>query len=183
MTRLLLLLALLPLAACGADDTPAPDGSIAEAANTIEALPASGAPEASGGATVVSQVAGASDLKTLAALLRETGLDTELSAEGPFTLFAPSDAAFEAIDLAAARADMDGLRSLLRAHVLPFRVLSPDMDFEQSVETSNGTMLDVLPGTPPAVASGGARAAVVRADLDAANGVVHIVDTVLLPAN
>ncbi|OZC03193.1 fasciclin domain-containing protein [Rubricoccus marinus] len=182
MTRSALLLALLlPLAACGSDDTPEADGSIADAANAIEALPASDGTNASpaGGATVVDMVADARDLTTLRRLLRETGLVDELAAEGPYTLFAPSDDAFAAIDLDAASSDMEALKATLRSHVLPIRMLSGDLDFEQSIEAASGAVLDVVPGSPPAVASGGVRATVLRADLDATNGVVHVVDAVL----
>ena len=162
MKRLALAL-LLPLAACGSDDAPddadAP-GSIAEAAESIEALPASGAPEAQSvsGATVVSRVSEASDLNTLDRLLRESGVAETLAGEGPFTLFAPSDAAFQGMDIEALLADPGALRAVLTGHALPFRTLSDGMDFEQTVETMGGTNLDIVPGTPPSVAQRPARA-------------------------
>ena len=109
-------------------------------------------------------------------LLRESGLAETLAAEGPYTLFAPSDDAFADVDLGD---DPGALRDVLLAHVLPFRTLAADMDFEQTVESMGGTEIAIVPGSPPAVASGGTRAALVRTDLDAANGVVHVIDAVL----
>ena len=178
----ILLLALaLPLAACGSDE-PDASGSIADAAESVEALPASGGPgerPTVSGATVVDVVAEAPELTTLRRLLRESGMAETLVAEGPYTLFAPSDDAFAAAGLGSLTEDPEALRAVLSAHVLPFRMMSADLDFEQTVENVGGTQLSILPGSPPAVASGGVRASVVRADLDAANGVVHVIDAVL----
>ena len=180
----LLLIALLPLAACGENDTASGDatGSIAEAAGEIEAMPPASAPEAAtvGGATVVDVIGEAQDLTTLRRLLRESGLAETLASEGPYTLFAPSDAALA--DLDTSTMSPEAIRALLLGHALSFRTLSADMDFEQTVETIGGTQLSITPGTPPSIASGGARASIVRPDLDAANGVVHVIDGVL-PAN
>lgn len=185
MSRLLLFTALaVTLAACSsddaADDVSNEPASIADAADAIEPMPpASGAPSAPSvsGATLVDRVAEAADLTTLRRLLRESGLADSLAAEGPFTLFAPTDEAFAAAgDLPTYPA---AVRQLLLGHVLPFRIQTDGMDFEQSVGTLGGSQIAIAPGAPPAVSSGGARAQIARADLDASNGVVHVITTVL----
>ncbi|MEM1056426.1 MAG: fasciclin domain-containing protein [Bacteroidota bacterium] len=187
MSRLLLVAALaVALSACGSEENADPPASIADTAEAIEAMPPAGtdsavsgpsAPPALSGATIVDRVAEAGDLTTLSRLLRESDVADDLAAEGPFTLFAPSNEAFAAAgDLPA---DAEAVRSLLLGHALSFRMTAVDMDIEQSVQSVGGSSISVVPGSPPAVSSGGSRAMLVRTDLDAANGVVHIIDSVL----
>ncbi|HIG75690.1 MAG TPA: fasciclin domain-containing protein [Bacteroidetes bacterium] len=186
MTRLLLTgLLALTMTACGSEEPEEP-ASISETAASIEPMPAAGADggtladaprPSTSGATVVDRVAETGDLTTLRRLLRESGVVEDLAAEGPFTLFAPSDAAFAAAgDLPS---DPEAVRALLLAHALPFRVPSADLDIEQSVGSVGGPELNLAPGSPPTVSRGGTRATIVRADLDATNGVLHVIDSVL----
>ena len=191
--RPLALAAALLLSACGGDasgdtegtpaDEPGAAPSLSEAAGAMEAAPPA-APQASGGAatagaTVVDVIGRTPALSTVARLVQTAGLAETLGAEGPYTLFAPSDDALAGADLPATP---EAARALLLAHALPFRTLAADMDFEQTVETMGGTSVDVIPGAPPAVASGGTRARITAADLDAANGVVHVISAPL-PSN
>jgi uncharacterized surface protein with fasciclin (FAS1) repeats len=125
---------------------------------------------------VVEVIGRTPTLSTVASLIETAGLAETLTGEGPYTLFAPSDEALAGADLPSSP---EAARALLLAHALPFRTLAADLDFEQTVETIGGTSLDVVPGSPPAVASGGVRARVTTPDLDAGNGVVHIIDAVL----
>lgn len=99
-----------------------------------------------------------------------------------FTVFAPSDSAFEDIDLSALTQQQ--LQGVLRYHVLPNKVLSGDLSASQSVETVNGEMLDIAvsgEGTVLVTDKSGNEYRVTTADLEGANGVVHIIDGVLIP--
>ncbi|MEL6617142.1 MAG: fasciclin domain-containing protein, partial [Bacteroidota bacterium] len=171
----------LLLSACGGDSSDTSDDADAlpSVSEGIEALPPA-TPEAPAvsGATVVDVVAEAPELTTLARLLRESGVADALAAEGPFTLFAPSDTAFEGADLDALAADPEALQAVLQSHALAFRTFAADLDFEQTVEALSGAQLAIAPGDPPSVSSGGVLARLVRTDLDSANGIVHVIDAV-----
>ena len=176
MARFALILALaVAFSACGSEEPEAPP-SISDAAEALQPLPST-PPARVSGATIVDLVAEAPDLTTLRRLLRESGVAEDLSAEGPFTLFAPSDDAFrEAGELPTGP---DAIRQLLLGHVFSFRATSADMDFEQTVASLGGSDITVRPGSPPSVSSGGTSASVSRSDLDAGNGVVHVIGGVL----
>ena len=181
--RSLPLLVCLLLVACGTDEPEPAPGPAAQAAETVGALPP--AAPATGGVTVVDRAGERADLATFASALRASGLADSLAAEGPFTVFAPSDDAFDALPdgaLDALLADDEALRTALLAHVLPFRMPSVDLDLEQTVETLGGTDLTIVPtSTGATLRAGGASATVTAPDLDAPNGVLHVIDTVLAP--
>jgi uncharacterized surface protein with fasciclin (FAS1) repeats len=127
---------------------------------------------------------------------RNAGLDTfvraaeaadlaeELSGEGPFTLFAPSDAAFRALPSGRMNslmrpANRDELRRLVNYHVVPGMLTSAFLSGRDiNFTTAAGTALNV-DGTSGRLRVNGA--AVTRADIEAGNGVVHILDRVLTP--
>jgi outer membrane protein OmpA-like peptidoglycan-associated protein/uncharacterized surface protein with fasciclin (FAS1) repeats len=132
---------------------------------------------------VTAVVANDSQFSTLDGLLEDAGLTETLSGEGPFTLFAPINAAFEALgaDITGALArDPELLATVLTHHVTEGSIASTNL--------SNGT-IEMLDGTPVSVdlsdgvilVSGGSAAAVTEPDLGASNGVVHAIDQVLLP--
>ena len=130
--------------------------------------------------TLADTVARAPQLSTLNRLIAESGLGDALRAEAPFTLFAPSDDAFKAVPsktLAELGSDKALLKSVLSYHLLPGRMLAADVK-NANAKTVNGANL--------ALAQAGAMvtvedALVVQADLQASNGVVHVIDRVLLP--
>ena len=168
----------LALAACGAETEPAP----AEAAD-----PGAEAPPAAA-QTVADVVAATPSLSTLAGLVADAGLDAALrDTSRTVTLFAPSDDAFAALPagaLDALRRDPAAVRALLDAHTLPTRLPAADVFAEIAFESAAGTDLTVDAdgeGVTVRGPTGAGRA--VTADLDAPNGVVHVVDAVLsLPA-
>jgi uncharacterized surface protein with fasciclin (FAS1) repeats len=131
-------------------------------------------------ATLADTVARTPQLGTLARLLGDAGLADTLRGTGPFTVFAPSDDAFKALPaktLAEIAADKELLKSVLSFHVLAGRVASAD--------ARNGN-LKTVQGANVAVAKAGdfltvEDAVVTQADLMASNGVVHIIDKVMLP--
>lgn len=136
---------------------------------------------------VVSVVAGRSDLSTLVAAIQAAGLGEALHGEGPFTIFAPTDAAFEAylgemgMTAADVLADTAGLTALLQAHVVAGN------DDSAMVMSMADQSFTTLAGTSLAVTVDGetvmvGNATVVEYDLQASNGVVHVIDAVLAPA-
>ncbi len=172
--RLALLLALAVTAAsCSdpAEPTPAP---------TETPSP----PAADGRQSVADVVATSPRLQTLNRLLQSSGLAATLADTATaYTLFAPTDDAFAALGDAAVEAldaDAEAARAALLAHVLPTRMLSIDVFPDLSIETTGGTEITFAEaGDGLAVRSGGVTARITDADLDADNGVVHLIDTVL----
>lgn len=127
----------------------------------------------------VAQEAGA--FGTLLTALGVAGLDEVLAGDGPFTVFAPTDAAFAGVPddvLADLLADGDLLSSVLTYHVVPGRVLAADVVTLSSATTVNGASLsiEVVGGE---VFIDGVR--VVTTDIEASNGVIHIIEGVLTP--
>ena len=123
------------------------------------------------------------NLTVLATALRLTGLDATLAEGGPFTVFAPTDAAFAALPagtLDALIANPAQLADVLRYHVVSGDVLSTDLTNGQRVNTllASGTPLTVgVTGSGVTINT----ASVVAADVPAVNGVVHVIDAVLVP--
>lgn len=121
------------------------------------------------------------DLKILNSALKKTGLDRTLRGKGPYTLFAPSDAAFAKIPKADREAllnDKKKLPIVLKYHVVPKKYMASDLASRRSIVTVQGEslMLDNKDGTQ--IVDG---ALVTKADSDCRNGVVHVIDTVLIP--
>lgn len=173
MIRSALLLAALTLSACGDAEPPAP-------------APSPDPPVAvdDGRQSVTDIVSANPRLRTTARLLAASGLDATLrDTSTAYTLFAPSDDAWAELGddgIAALEADPDALRAALLAHVLGTRMLSIDVFPDLSFETEAGsevTFAEVGEGLAVRSASGTAR--ITDADLDADNGVVHILDGIL----
>jgi uncharacterized surface protein with fasciclin (FAS1) repeats len=173
--------ALLIVAACGGtEETPeamaATEAQMAPAA----AEPAPAMPVAPG--TIVDVAVGTPELSTLVAAVQAGDLAGTLSGPGPFTVFAPVNAAFEAlpdgtVETLLQPANQDQLRSVLTYHVVPGRIMSSDLTDGAKVTTVEGTELTIS-------LDGGAKvndAQVVTADVEASNGVVHLIDGVLMP--
>jgi uncharacterized surface protein with fasciclin (FAS1) repeats len=134
---------------------------------------------------VLGVAAASGDLSTFVELAGAAGLDATLrDTAQTFTVFAPSNAAFAALGadaLAALRADPAALRARLAGHVLTFRSFTTDVDVETTVGTLGGPDITLVPGAPLGVRGGAVSARVATPDLDAGNGVVHVVDAVLAP--
>ncbi|HEX2575388.1 MAG TPA: fasciclin domain-containing protein, partial [Aquihabitans sp.] len=120
-------------------------------------------------------------LSTLVAAVTEAGLVDTLNGPGPFTVFAPTNEAFEKIpaaDLEAVLADKEMLTSILTYHVLPERIEKEDLG--GSYTTVNGAELTVAGDSPEFdVAEGGATA--VCSGVQTANATVYLIDSVLMP--
>jgi uncharacterized surface protein with fasciclin (FAS1) repeats len=130
---------------------------------------------------IVQTAAAAGQFKTLVALVKQAGLAGTLQGKGPFTVFAPTDAAFAKVPratLAALAKDKAKLRAVLLYHVAKGKLTAAKVVKLHSIKTLNGQSLKVRVnhGT---VTVGGAR--VVKADIGASNGVIHVINTVLIP--
>ena len=128
---------------------------------------------------IVDTAVAAGDFKTLAAALEKAGLIDTLKGKGPFTVFAPTDAAFAKVpkkDLDALLADKSKLASVLTYHVVPGSVMAKDVKAGK-VKTVQGS--DLTLSTSGGVKVDGAN--VVKTDIVADNGVIHVIDSVVLP--
>jgi len=118
-----------------------------------------------------------SDLSTLVSALNQAGLDDELNGDGPFTVFAPSNSAFQQIDVNDLTSDSDLLTKVLTYHVVQGEITAGDIQDGQTVETLQGETLRFSLNNGGVQVNG---ANVTTADLQASNGVVHVIDGVLL---
>jgi uncharacterized surface protein with fasciclin (FAS1) repeats len=128
---------------------------------------------------IVDTAVGAGQFKTLATALQAAGLIETLKGKGPFTVFAPTDEAFAKIpkaDLDALLKDKAKLTAVLTYHVVPGTVMAKDVKAGK-VKTVQGSELTVA--TAGGVMVDGAK--VVKTDIVADNGVIHVIDSVVLP--
>lgn len=129
---------------------------------------------------VVDTAVAAGSFKTLATALKAAGLVDTLKGPGPFTVFAPTDEAFAKLPagtLEALLKDIPKLRSILTYHVVAGKVSSGDVAKISTAATLQGQNLRVD-------ASNGVKvnqASVIKADIEASNGIIHVIDAVLLP--
>jgi uncharacterized surface protein with fasciclin (FAS1) repeats len=135
--------------------------------------------------SVADVIAGTDGLATLGVLLERTGLTEVLDGDGPHTVFAPTDAAFAALGLdreTAGSEDPGQFVAALLHHVVPGAIAAADLADGGTLRTANGggDRLAVAVDDAGAVTIDGVP--VVIADLVADNGVVHVVDAVLIPA-
>jgi uncharacterized surface protein with fasciclin (FAS1) repeats len=134
---------------------------------------------AAAGKDVVDTAVAAGNFKTLATALKEAGLIETLKGKGPFTVFAPTDEAFAKVpkaDLDALLKDKAALTKVLTYHVVPGKVMAKDVKAGK-VKTVQGGELTVS-------TDGGVKvdnANVTKTDIAASNGVIHVIDAVVLP--
>lgn len=150
---------------------------MALAASTAMAFPAYAADK-----DIVDTAVDAGSFTTLAAALGAAGLVETLKGEGPFTVFAPTDEAFAALpegtveDLLKPE-NKDKLAAILTYHVVAGKVMSTDL--------SDGMMAPTVEGSDVTITTEGGvmvnDATVTTADIEASNGVIHVIDTVLMP--
>jgi uncharacterized surface protein with fasciclin (FAS1) repeats len=134
--------------------------------------------------TVVDVVVNSEDHTTLEAAVIAAELADDLSGKGPFTVFAPTDAAFKALPEGTVETllkDPTGeLAQILLYHVVGSKAMSGDLSNGQSIATLNGDKIDVK------IKEGSVfidNAQVITADIKTDNGVVHVIDAVILPSN
>ncbi|MGJ3262948.1 MAG: fasciclin domain-containing protein [Salinarimonas sp.] len=144
--------------------------------------------------TIVALASADENLSTLVTAVQEANLVDTLSGDGPFTVFAPTNAAFEALPegaLDSLLADQAQLSSTLMYHVVAGEVMAADLmnqieagGGEAEIETAGGETLtaNVEGGEVMLTDKQGNTVTVTQADIDASNGVVHVIDGVLMPA-
>ncbi len=194
---LLASLSALSLAACSgntdtAADTTADDTNVV-ADESMAPETDMMAPAASGEQTIVAMAQGNKDVSTLVGAVTAAGLAETLSGPGPFTVFAPTNAAFAKVP----KATLDGLMKpemktqlgdVLKYHVVSGRVTSADLakmikdgNGTATVKTMTGTLKASMDGANIVLTDGkGMKSTVTGADMMASNGVVHAIDTVVM---
>lgn len=130
---------------------------------------------------IVEVAAAAGTFTTLLAAAEAAGLVDVLKSEGPFTVFAPTDEAFAALPegtVASLLENPEALRAILLYHVVPGRVLAADVVQLEEAETAQGSKIRISTyGETVRIND----ATVIAADVIASNGVIHVIDTVILP--
>jgi uncharacterized surface protein with fasciclin (FAS1) repeats len=191
------LLGILLVAACAPVSPAAPAAApAAEATAEATEAPATEAPAAEATVTeavteeaaaeltdIVDTAVGAGSFGTLVAAVQAAGLVDALKGEGPFTVFAPSEEAFAALPagtLEQLLADPQGqLTQILLYHVVPGKVMAADVTDGLEAETLQGAPVKFTVGADGSVKIGDAN--VVATDVEASNGVIHVIDAVLMP--
>jgi uncharacterized surface protein with fasciclin (FAS1) repeats len=131
---------------------------------------------------IVAVVSGAPNVKTLLAAVKSAGLVETLQGTGPFTVFAPTDAAFAKLPKATLDdllkpENKEKLASILTYHVVAGNILAADIK-SGKVKTVNGKELDIKVADGVVTVDG---AKVITADIPASNGTIHLIDTVVMP--
>ena len=130
--------------------------------------------------TIAETAARTPQLSTLSKLISDAGLTDTLKGAGPFTVFAPSDDAFKAVPantMAELAANKDRLAAVLKFHVVPGKVMAADVKTGNVKSVQGANLAMSRAGTFVTVEE----AVVTQADVGATNGVVHIIDKVMIP--
>ena len=167
-------------AACGGDDDTSTSSSSEPAASAE-------AESEMTDMTITDIVAGNEDFSTLLAAVGAADLADTLAGEGPYTVFAPTNEAFAALpagtlDTLLEPANQDDLTAILTYHVVPGTVMAADVA-PGEVTTVNGAAFTIsMEDDKVYITDGqGNRAQVTQTDIEASNGVIHVIDAVLLP--
>ncbi len=131
---------------------------------------------------IVDTAIDAGSFTTLVAAVQAAGLEETLRGDGPFTVFAPTDEAFAAlpdgtVETLLMEENLDQLVAILTYHVVPGAVMSTDLSDGMMATTVQGS--DVSIGTMGGVMVNDAT--VVAADIEASNGIIHVIDSVIIP--
>ena len=132
---------------------------------------------------IVDTAAEAGSFTTLLAAAEAAGLVETLKGDGPFTVFAPTDDAFAAlpegtVDTLLMPENKDQLTAILTYHVVPGKVMSTDLSDGMMAETVQGQEITVSLGDSVMIDD----ATVVTPDIEASNGVIHVIDSVIMPS-
>jgi len=173
---------LLVLSACASKDKDEvamreDSANAAATAPSMEALPAPGAPK-----DIIETAAAAGTFNTLAQALTAAGLVETLKGAGPFTVLAPTDEAFAKIpaqQLQALLADKEQLTKVLKYHVISGNVPSSQVSTMKDAKTLEGADVKITLVDGKVVLNG--VSTVTAADVAASNGVIHVINTVLMP--
>jgi uncharacterized surface protein with fasciclin (FAS1) repeats len=134
-------------------------------------------------ADIVDTAASVKDFSTLVAAVKAAGLVKTLKSDGPFTVFAPTNAAFAKLPEGTVESllkpeNKDKLIAILTYHVVPGKVMAADVVKLSSAKTVQGTTVDIKVTDAGVMVD---NAKVVKTDIETSNGVIHIIDSVILP--
>jgi len=171
--------------ACGpttTDDANTEEDTMEESSEDMASAQETATSEEEMGKDIVTLAMETESLSTLVAAVKAGGLVETLQGDGPFTVFAPTNEAFAALPEGTLESllkpeNKDQLIAILTYHVVPGKVMSSDLSDGQTAKTVNGADITVS-------LDGGAMindAKVAMADVEASNGVVHVIDKVILP--
>ncbi|QIE41158.1 fasciclin domain-containing protein [Meridianimarinicoccus aquatilis] len=133
-------------------------------------------------ADIVDTAVAAGNFTTLVAAVEAAGLVDTLKGEGPFTVFAPTDDAFSLLPEGTVPTLLENIPSLtgvLTYHVVPGKVMSSDLSDGMTAETVNGQSVTITIEEGVVMVDG---ATVTTADIETSNGVIHVIDSVILPS-
>ena len=136
--------------------------------------------------SIVEIAQGNDDFSTLVQALQAADLVSALQGEGPFTVFAPTNAAFDKLPDGQLQAllqeeNKEQLQAILQYHVVPGKATAADVTGLSEAETLQGKMVQIQTGDAGVQLMGQNTATVTTTDIMASNGVIHVIDTVLLP--
>lgn len=178
LTGIAAALMILPVAVACTSTTE----TIDPAADTVTELPETTDPTMAEGETIVDVAASNGSFNTLVAAIQAAGLEDTLSGEGPYTVFAPTDEAFAALPEGTLEKllqpeNQEALTEILTYHVVSGEVPASDVTTGM-VPSVEGEDLDVVADAGSVSVNG---ASVTQPDVMASNGVIHVIDTVLIP--
>ena len=132
---------------------------------------------------IVDTAVGAGSFNTLVAAVKAAGLVETLKGDGPFTVFAPTDEAFAKVDKDTLASllkpeNKDKLVAILTYHVVPGKVMAADVVKLSSAKTAQGTTVDIKVSDAGVMVD---NAKVVKTDIQTSNGVIHVIDSVIMP--
>lgn len=130
---------------------------------------------------IVDTAVAAGSFKTLVTAVKEAGLVEALKGKGPFTVFAPTDEAFAKLPkgtLEGLLADKEKLAAVLKYHVVPGKVMAADVVKVTEAKSLQGSTISI--NAKDGVKLNGS-SNVVKTDIECTNGVIHVIDTVILP--
>ena len=132
---------------------------------------------------IVDTAVGAGSFNTLVAAVQAAGLADTLKGEGPFTVFAPTDDAFAKLPAGTVEdllkpENKDKLAAILTYHVVSGKVMAKDVMTMKEAKTVNGGMVMISMDADTVMVD---NAKVVQADVECSNGVIHVIDTVIMP--
>ncbi|HEY6559077.1 MAG TPA: fasciclin domain-containing protein [Polyangiaceae bacterium] len=188
------LAAALALTGCGDDDNDDPSGAGATGGNAGRGGSGGSAGMSGGGGTagapaaqdIVTIASGNPDFESLVAAVQKANLVDTLKGPGPFTVFAPTDAAFaallESLDVTFDELTAEQLAPILTYHVVADEVTASEVTSLNSAKTVNGADFRIrVEGGKVVLSAGNGDINVTTTDIEASNGVIHVIDKVMLP--
>jgi uncharacterized surface protein with fasciclin (FAS1) repeats len=135
---------------------------------------------------IIETAVNAAGFKTLAAALGGAGLVETLKGAGPFTVFAPTDAAFEnlpkgTVETLLKPENKETLKAILLLHVVPGSVMAADVVKLKEAKTAGGSTVKISTDGGVKVGTAKGMSNVTKTDIKASNGVIHVIDAVILP--